>query len=310
MTSLEEDIRQRPVTDVELACNLCGSRRSDELFAAGEAQVSRIVKCADCGLMFASPRARGADVDNIETWDPSWKLLERNVQRQEKEALQVSDYDDTREALNELYPERGTLVEVGGGLGFLLDRFRNDGWQVISIEPWVEACTFARERFGIDARPTTLEKADLDADSVDVIVLLHVIEHVPDPAATLREAHRVLRPGGHMVLETPRYDGLSFKLLGKRERSLSCDGHIYFFTDDTLRRMVGDAGFEVVESRFVGRHLTLDRLVWNLGTITKSARVLDWLMRMSSRLRLNTRSVHVNVRDMQRLVLHKPARHG
>ena len=66
--------------------------------------------------------------------------------------------------------------------------------------------------------------------------MLHVIEHVPDPVGTLREIWRILKPGGHLILETPRYDTAMFWLLGRRERSLSCDGHIFFFTNESLRR--------------------------------------------------------------------------
>ena len=47
-----------------------------------------------------------------------------------------------------------------------------------------------------------------------MVVFIHVIEHVPDPLETLRSIYRVLKPGGHLVIETPRYDSLMFKLLG------------------------------------------------------------------------------------------------
>ena len=90
--------------------------------------------------------------------------------------------------------------------------------------------------------------------------MLHVIEHLPDPLATLREINRVLKPRGYLVLETPRYDSLMYKVLGRRERSLRCDGHIYFYTTDTLRRTYEAANFELVQLDYVGRSLTFDRL--------------------------------------------------
>jgi len=61
------------------------------------------------------------------------------------------------------------------------------------------------------------------------------------------------------VLETPRYDTLMLKLLGRRERSLSCDGHIFFFTIDSLRRLYEIAGFELERLDYPPRSLTLDR---------------------------------------------------
>jgi SAM-dependent methyltransferase len=45
----------------------------------------------------------------------------------------------------------------------------------------------------------------LDSASFDTVVCTEVLEHVPDPSLALREMHRVLRPGGHLILSTPMY---------------------------------------------------------------------------------------------------------
>ena len=60
-----------------------------------------------------------------------------------------------------------------------------------------------------------------------------------------------------------------FQLLGKRERSLSCDGHIFFFTTGTLKQAYEKAGFLLERLEFVGRSLTLDRLAHNVAIIAR-----------------------------------------
>ena len=191
-------------------------------------------------------------------------------------------------------------------MGFLLAKFREDGWKVDGIEPNKGFCDFIDEHHGIEVSPTILEEAKRRAASFDVIVMLHVIEHVPDPLVTLKEIYRVLKPGGTLVLETPRYDSLTFKLLKHRERSVSCDGHIYFFTTDTLRSMSEKAGFDVQSVNYVGRSLNLARLLWNVGVMTKSRAVQGAIGKLSDALRLNNVRIHLNMRDMQRIVLRKP----
>ena len=288
----------------DLLCNLCGKNDYSVLYGPGVAQPNQIVKCNHCGLMYANPRARDADEDLVKTYDPEWTLTHSH-QRFDKENLQVRDYRKTQEYLRKSFPDRGKLIEIGSGFGHLLNFFKQDGWDVMGIEPLRGGCQFSESEFGIKAIPKTLEEAALDANSVDVALMIHVIEHVPDPFSTFKEVHRILKPGGLFILETPRYDTLMFKLLGKRERSLSCDGHIYFFTTPTFRKMAASAAFTVLKVDCVGRSLTLDRLIWNVGVISKSDTIKKFLNWISTKLRFNKIWVHLNMRDMQRMYLKK-----
>lgn len=289
-----------------VSCNLCGADDARILFEAGVAQLNRVVECRRCGLMYSNPRIRPADQEIVKEYETR-DVAENDAGRFDKERFQVRDYDDTRRELAALHPDRGTLVELGCGMGFLLDAFRQDGWNVIGIEPDRGYCEFIASHHKLDARPTILENSGLPDGSADVVVFLHVIEHVPDPLNTLRAIHRLLKPGGHLVIETPRYDSLMFRLLRHRERSVSCDGHIYFFTTETLRQLYEKAGFEHRRLRYVGRSLSLDRLAWNIGVMSKSKTVQGWLYRLSSALKLDRIRLRLNMRDMQRVVVRKPA---
>jgi hypothetical protein len=129
---------------------------------------------------------------------------------------------------------------------------------------------------------------------------------VPTPLGTQKEIHRVMKPGSTLVLETPRYDSLMFKLLRHRERSVSCDGHIYFFTTDSLKALCRKAGFKVEFVNYVGRSLNLARLFWNVGVMSKNRAVQRTIGKLSDFLRLHAVHLRLNARDMQRMVLRKP----
>lgn len=294
-------------------CNLCGSDDPEVLFPAGRAQVARIVRCRKCGLMYASPRGQLVDADNYQRFEPEG-LLEGVVEdvrhpyrwRFDKETLQIRDFDNTRRLLNRLHPGQGTMVEVGSGLGYLLRSFRDEGWTVQGIDPWPELGPHTRAVHGFDTLPLTLEQAALPASSVDALVMLHVIEHVPDPTATLTEIFRILKPGGHAVIETPRYDTFMFKLMGRRERSLRQDGHIYFFTTDTLRDTYRKVGFTEVNTEFVGRSMTASRFMWNAANVTRSDAIRKATAKASAALNLRKVKFRMNLRDMMRVVIEKP----
>lgn len=295
-----------------IVCNICGKDDAEVAFPKGTAQPAQIVKCRGCGLMYSSPRARAADADLHEQWNAVGALKGVTTDprhpyrwRDEKEKGQVRDFRASRATLKRLYPDGGRMVEVGSGLGYLLRSFKDDGWDVLGIDPWRALPEHTQEIHGIETIPATLEQAALPDNSVDVVILLHVIEHVPDPVETLSEIHRVLKPGGHLVMETPRYDTLMFKLLGKRERSLRCDGHIYFFTFDTLRKAYEKAGFSEVETRAVGRTLSMERLFWNIGTVLGSEALRNALVRFAGATGLNKLRLSINLRDMQRVIIRK-----
>jgi SAM-dependent methyltransferase len=289
----------------EVPCPVCGSERATVVFPAGVAQVNRVVRCDDCGLMYASPRRESADVVLIEEEeDFDWR--DRDPQMFEKEQVQLADTADTRALLDRLHPNRGKVIEIGSSFGFQLQEFRRRGWEVEGIEPNHNSARYAKEELSIPTITTILEQAGIPGESVDAVVMLHVIEHIPDPVGTLREIFRVLKPGGHLVLETPRYDTLMFRLFGRRERSVSCDGHILFFTTQSLAQAYTRAGFEKVRLDYVGRTLTLDRLVYNLGVMTKSKRLEEGTIALARRLKLQKRHLKLNARDMQRVVLERP----
>ncbi len=292
----------------DVACNLCGSAEREVVFEAGRAQPARIVRCRECRLMYSSPRARAPDEDLVREFDPEHtkRVTETDRGRFEKERLQVRDYANTLRYLSQKYPERGKLLEIGCGMGFLLAEFARDGWDVVGVEPNRGFCEFIEEHHRLPAVPAILDEAGFPDNSFDAAIMLHVIEHVPDPVATLQGILRVLKPGGRLIMETPRYDTLMFRLLRHRERSLSCEGHIYFYTTETLRKSCEKAGFRFEHVDFVGRSLSASRLLWNVGVMTKSRLVQNALGRLSSKLNLENVNFTLNVRDMQRMILVKP----
>jgi SAM-dependent methyltransferase len=290
-------------------CNYCGVDDATEVFDSGVAQASRIVRCNRCGLMYANPRGKEPDGVQIQTWDPDQASLDWYSQRIEKERLQVRDYARTRALINRVYPGRGRLLEIGSGLGYLLAEFKEDGWDVFGVDPDQLLCRYAKQELGVDSISTVLENVGIPDESYDVVIMNHVIEHLGDPLGTLREINRVLKPSGHFVVETPRYDTLMFRLLGRRERSINCIGHIYFFTTQTLKNLYEAAGFRTIQLDYVGRSLTVDRLLWNVGVISKNRRVSQGLSTVSRTLRLNKVHLYLNLRDMQRVCVQKVLPH-
>ena len=288
-------------------CNNCGAREREVVFAPGVAQKHQIVRCVNCGLMYAYPRAT-ANVANYVAAGQTGEPMSLQTPEVIRSFDKLPDYEPIGLELRKRLPRGKTLLEVGCHAGVLLDRFRSQGWSVSGVEPDAKAADFARSHYGLDVKASTLEDAGYDPAMFDAVVMLHVIEHLDDPAGTVAAIARVLRPHGFLVVETPVYDTLMYRLLGRRERSLSCDGHIVFYTGGTLAALLERCGFEIVEQRRVGRTVSFGRLLWNIGVMSKSSAVQHLIERVSNALGLIHRGrLYLNTRDMLRIFARKLA---
>jgi SAM-dependent methyltransferase len=96
----------------------------------------------------------------------------------------------------------------------------------------------AREVHGLDARCGSLEGAGFEPAAFDLVTLVHVVEHLPDPRATLEAAVRLLRPGGTLVLVTPNFGSLDSRLHRDDWFPLDPPRHLFLFSPASIRRCV------------------------------------------------------------------------
>jgi SAM-dependent methyltransferase len=227
----------------QTTCNLCGSDRWRLMYRKFNLD---IVRCKDCGLVYAGPLRL--------TPEASWLRYSPDYFHNEYlPALGIFDgqfdlslfdgrYAHLLQHVRE-YRSLGALFEIGCGAGFFLKAAERAGWKVAGLEVSQAAVEFARGSLGLDIQRSTVEEATLPADTFDVVAMLDTIEHLFDPAATLRATHRLLRPGGAALITTPNINSLSRVCLGEPWAVLSPAEHLYYFAEGTLSRMLQLAGF-------------------------------------------------------------------
>jgi SAM-dependent methyltransferase len=141
---------------------------------------------------------------------------------------------------------------------------RDLGWRVVGVEPSADAVRTARERLGLDVREGTLEQAALPAGSADVVTMRMVLEHVPDPRRVLAEAHRIMRPGGRILLSVPNAGSLEARAFGPRWFAWELPRHLSHFDPGSLGRMLRQAGFEGIRVRHL---VNANNLAASLGYV-------------------------------------------
>jgi SAM-dependent methyltransferase len=140
--------------------------------------------------------------------------------------------------------EGGPLLDVGCGLGFLVECARQWGIEAIGLEASEKAIAVAKEKHPkADVRRWQGgERLPIADASIGVAVAHEFIDHIsPDQnRALFRELNRVLRPGGAVIVRSP----------SRFNRFDEDKGHITFFSPSEFRRFVEEFGFSVVEQPF------------------------------------------------------------
>lgn len=207
------------------SCGAVGARRLRRFDQVG------LVRCPVCGLSYA------ADTPSDE------ELAAYYANYPVTETVPPATVVRLEELVHSFAPYRqlGTLLDVGAGSGHLLIAAARAGWSAHAVELGSQQ----RERLTALGFPVH-DASALDDRSFDVVVLQEVIEHLRDPAAALRQAARVLRPGGLLYVTCPNFSSLSGRLLGPRWRVVEYPEHLNYFTPSALRRLIAQCGFDEV----------------------------------------------------------------
>ncbi|MBL0736243.1 class I SAM-dependent methyltransferase [Flavobacterium sp. GN10] len=103
--------------------------------------------------------------------------------------------------INSQQSKKGKLLDIGAGTGDFLLTAKNDGWETIGVEPSDRAKNIAKEK-GISF---VEETSTLESNSLDVITMWHVLEHVPNLELQIQELKRLLKPTGTLIIAVPNY---------------------------------------------------------------------------------------------------------
>jgi 2-polyprenyl-3-methyl-5-hydroxy-6-metoxy-1,4-benzoquinol methylase len=99
---------------------------------------------------------------------------------------------------------------------------------------------------GVEVFVGELREAHFSAEEFDVVTLFHVLEHVLDPYSFLLEVNRILKENGLLVIRTPNIDSLISKVVGKYWSWVDPPRHLFYFSPDTLKKMLEKTGFGLI----------------------------------------------------------------
>lgn len=234
----------------KVGCVICGKTKNKKFLEINNWQLT---KCLHCGLVYLNPRPTPEEL----------KLLYQNVSYVEKRIGYQSEVDLEKiskkmagiDLILQYINEPGRLLEVGCGQGYFLAAAEQRGFEVVGIDISSVAIGFAREK--LDLRPTyvcALEEFHSDY-LFDVVVMLHVLEHLPNPLIALHQVYNLLKPGGILLIGVPNLDSFDRRWHGKRWSGYDLPYHLYHFSPKTITKLLQKTGFKIEQIELTFFHL-------------------------------------------------------
>lgn len=140
-----------------------------------------------------------------------------------------------------------TILELGSAHGSFVALLRWAGFEATGLELSPKVVEFARRTFGVSMLQGPIEDQTVEPGSLDAIVLMDVLEHLPDPLGTMRECLDLLKPDGILLIQTPRVpEHAAYEdLVEQNDPFLSLleeEGHLTLFSEQSVRELFNRLG--------------------------------------------------------------------
>ncbi len=257
-----------------------------------------IIECPDCGLGKACPD----EFDPATYYDASYFNGSRPDGYSDyvgaKHVLQAHFLQEI-ELLKKLGAKGGELLEIGCAYGYFLEVAQHH-YHVNGLEICEEAVADCQKRGLLGVRQGALTAEALaQMPMAEVVVLLDVIEHLPEPRSAMEAIAAKLQPGGYVLVTTGDFSSLSAKVMGRHWRLMTPPQHLWFFTPKSLKQIGESLGLELIYLDHPFKKVPFGLIIYQLCRyLSFRPKLPSWMHRMG---------LPVNLFDAMRVVMRKKA---
>lgn len=214
-------------------CPICNQKEFKEYLEASDYTVSmesfKVVECANCGFHFTNPVP---EEDKIGEYYKSESYISHSSTNKGliNKLYQVVRKYTLKQKLKLVKKESkgNELLDIGSATGHFLNVCKEGGFNVSGLEPDEDARSFAKNEFGIQTEP--IERLhELEDNSVDVITMWHVLEHVYHLRRDLDKITSVLKDDGVLIVAVPNMNSYDAKKYGAYWAAWDLPIHLYHF---------------------------------------------------------------------------------
>lgn len=232
-------------------CEIC--ERDDFTVIATEIREGRgrISQCKSCGLIIQDARRTAKEIDRYYNEEyQTTNSLDSGKEQSPREHFdaRLKTIQSIVGRLNKFLRPDMRVLEIGCGAGELLYSIRPYVGDVIGVELSKGFVDFMNKELSIEAYAEDVNNIDFRTKKFDLIISIATLDHLPDPLRTLEAIKRLLSGRGKVYIELPNLnEALNFYLPEQNRKAFNKffwhKAHFFYFTPDTLSRIMEKAGF-------------------------------------------------------------------
>lgn len=226
-----------------------------ELYASATRDIPEqpVFRCRQSGVIFLEPIANKQveHGDDLSYW---------GIENRDQFLAQSRDDDERRAAYLKAYDPQSRYLDIGCGLGGVLERTRNYFSTIKAVEPQ----THARSVLHHLGYNVVADISEINGEQFDVVSLFHVFEHLYDPLSMLKSVKMLLAPDGYLIIEVPHANDalLSLYQCAPFKAFTLWSEHLVLHTVNSLTAMLKFSGFKVHNVQGVQRYNLANHQYW------------------------------------------------
>lgn len=188
------DYRPCPICEADSARVL--GTRGGRAHREGKGVETQIVRCTKCHGVYQRPTLL-PQFNPYAEWSPEAYFRNDGSPQKVLHGQRLASFAES------VLGQPGKMLELGCGRGELLRGAADQGWEVRGIEMTEAFARIARNEYGLDIECARVEEAEMLKEYHDVVLLAAILEHLYEPAETLKRVRETLRPGGLVFIDVP-----------------------------------------------------------------------------------------------------------
>ena len=230
-----------------MRCLICQSKKYKILKEELRYKVKRgVLKCAGCGFIFLAPSNKKIDYSGKGYRKKFGPSLKRTASSREIFNLYSKFQEPILNNLRPLLNKKMKVLDIGCSTGHFLHSLKGRVAQRVGLELSEDAVKFIRKNLGIKVYSKLLGSEPIKEGPFDLITCLQALEHMEDPLKFLKEAGKILKPGGILYIEVPNAEDALLKIYENKGYGdfYFREAHVSYFAPKTLKKLLGRAGFK------------------------------------------------------------------